>query len=67
MSVRLISATTELIVFYYSGYMPIGPVVVLSYFLRWWDTPNYPKNENTPQKNLRKLLLNKGQHQKSFF
>ena len=40
MSVRLsvcpslkISVTTEPIGFYSSGYIPIGPVVVLSYFL----------------------------------
>ena len=41
-SVRLklkISVTTELIGFYSSGYIPTGPVVVLGYFLRGWDTP----------------------------
>ena len=48
-----ISVTTEPIGFYTSGYIPIGRVVVLSYFLGGWDTHNPPKNENSPhpQKN----------------
>ena len=48
MSVRLslkISVTTEPIGFYSSGYIPIGPVVVLSYFLGGWDTSDPPKNQ----------------------
>ena len=51
MSVRLklkISVTTEPIEFYSSGYIPIGPVVVLSYFLEGWDNPNHPRNKNSP-------------------
>ena len=43
-----ISVTTEPIGFYSSGYIPIGPVVVLSYFLGGWDTPNPPKNKKNP-------------------
>ena len=38
-----ISVTTEPIEFYSSGYMPTGPVVVLRYFLKVWDTPNPSK------------------------
>ena len=43
-----ISVTTEPIGFYSSEYIPISPVVVLSYFLRGWDTPNPPKNKKNP-------------------
>ena len=43
-----ISVTTEPIGFYSSGYIPIGPAVVLSYFLGGWDTPNPPKNKKIP-------------------
>ena len=48
-----ISVTIEPIGFYSSGYIPIGPLVVLSYFLEGWDTPNPPKNEKSllPPKN----------------
>ena len=35
-----ISVTTELMGFYSSWNIPPGPVVVLSYFLGGWDTPN---------------------------
>ncbi len=61
MSVRLklkISVTTEPIETYSSGYIPIGPVVVLNYFL-WgvghpppkkknvfWGTLNYGRSTN---------------------
>ena len=51
LSVRLslkISVTTEPIGFYSSGNIPTGLVVVLGYFLGWWDTPNPPKNEIPP-------------------
>ena len=44
-SVRLslkILVTTEPIGFSSSGYIPIGPVVVLSHFLGGWDTPTPP-------------------------
>ena len=34
--------------FYSSGNIPTGQVVVLSYFLVGWDTPNPLKNENSP-------------------
>ena len=47
-SVRLklkISVTT-------SGYIHIGPVVVLSYFLGGWDTPNPPPPPNYLPPNL---------------
>ena len=53
MSVRLslkISVTTEPIGFYSLGYIPIGPVVVLSYFLGDWDTPKPPKRKSPPPK-----------------
>ena len=43
-----ISVTTEPIIFYYSGNIPTGPVVVLGYFLGGWDTPNPPKNKKIP-------------------
>ena len=43
-----ISVTTEPIGFYSSGYISIGPVVVLSYFIGGWDTPNPPKNKKIP-------------------
>ena len=43
-----ISVTTEPIGFYSLGYIPIGPVVVLSYFLGGWDTPNPQRNVNSP-------------------
>ncbi len=50
LSVRLklkISATTEPNGLYSSGNIPIGPVMVLSYFPGGWDTPNRPpKNKN---------------------
>ena len=39
-----ISVTTKPIWFYSLGIIPIGPVVVLSYFLGGCDTPNPPKN-----------------------
>ena len=51
LSVRLklkISVTTELIGFYSSGYIPISPVVILSYYLVGWDTSNYPKKQKNP-------------------
>ena len=44
-SVRLklkIPVTTEPIGFYSAGYIPIDPVVVLSYFLGGWNTHNPP-------------------------
>ncbi len=47
-SVRLISVTTEPIEFYSSGFIPIGPVVVLSHFLGGWDTHNPQKNKKIP-------------------
>ena len=37
-----ISVTTQPIGLYSSGNIPTGPVMVLSYFLRGWDTPNPP-------------------------
>ena len=40
-----ISVTTELIWLYFLGNILTGPVVVLGYFLRGWDTPNPPKNQ----------------------
>ena len=43
-----ISVTTEPIGLDSYGYLPIGPVVVLSYFLEGWDTPNPPKNNLSP-------------------
>ena len=43
-----ISVTTGPIIFYYSGNIPTGPVVVLGYFLGGWDTPNPPKNKKIP-------------------
>ena len=53
MSVRLsvhlslkISVTTESIGCYSSGNIPIGPVVVLGYYLGGWDTP--PKKTKKP-------------------
>ncbi len=57
MSVRLslrlklkISVTTEPIELYSSGIIPTGPVVVLSYFLGEWDTPNPSKMKVPPHK-----------------
>ena len=53
LTVRLslkILVTTESIGFYSSGNIPTGPVVVLSYFLREWDTV-VPKPPQSPQKN----------------
>ena len=38
-----ISVITEPIGFYSSGYIPIGAVVVLGYYLGGWDTLNPPK------------------------
>ena len=35
-----ISVTTKPIGLYSSGNIPNGPVMVLSYFLGGWDTPN---------------------------
>ena len=43
-----ISVTTGPIIFYYSGNIPTGPVVVLGYFLGGWDTPNPPKKQKNP-------------------
>ena len=43
-----ISVTTKSIGFYSSGNISTGPVVVLGYFLRGWDTPNHPKNKKNP-------------------
>ncbi len=40
-----ILVTTEPIGFYSSGYIPVGPAVVLSYFLGGWDTPSPPKKQ----------------------
>ncbi len=59
MSVRpslKISVTTELIGFYSSGYIPIGPVDVLSYF--WGDgtPPTSPKKNKSGETTLHKLL-----------
>ena len=48
MSVRLklkISVTTEPIGFYSSGYIPIGPVVVLSYFYGGGSPPTSPPSK----------------------
>ncbi len=59
LSVRLnlkISVTTEPIGLYSSGSIPTGPVVVLSYFLRGWDTPNPPKMKIPPPKKKQKLF-----------
>ena len=50
LSVRLklkILVTTQPIGFYSSGYIPIGSLEVLSYFLVGWDTPNPPKNKKS--------------------
>ena len=44
-----ISVTTQLIGFCSSGNIPIGPVVVLGYFLWGWDTPNHPKDKKSPR------------------
>ena len=56
LSVRLklkISVTAELIGLYFLGYIPIGPVVVLSYFIGGWDTPNpSQKWKSPPQKEI---------------
>ena len=41
-----ISVTAEPNGLYSSGNMPTGPVVVLRYFLGWWDKHNPPKNKN---------------------
>ena len=52
MSVRpklKISVTTEPIGLYSSGNIPTGPVMVLSYFLWGWDTPQKKTLKNTPQ------------------
>ena len=40
-----ISVTTEPIVFYSSRNIPTGSLVVLSYFLGGWETPNHPKKQ----------------------
>ena len=45
---RKISVTTEPIGFYSSRNIPTGPIVVLGYFLRRWDTHNPPKNKKYP-------------------
>ncbi len=55
LSVRLklkISVTTEPIGFYSSGYISIGPLVVLSYFLVGWDTSNLQKMKFHPSKKI---------------
>ena len=53
-----ISVTTEPIGLDSYGYLPIGPVVVLSYFLEGWDTPNPPKNKLSPLQILKKKFRN---------
>ena len=47
LSVRLklkISVTAEPIGLYFSGNIPTGPVMVLSYFPGGWDNPHHPEN-----------------------
>ena len=47
-----ISVSTEPIGFYSSEIKPVGPVIVLSYFRRGWDTNDSPplpkKKDNSP-------------------
>ena len=71
LSVRLklkISVTIEPIGLYSSGIIPTGSVVVLSYFLGGWDTPNPSKNLNfPPKKNVFRQLLHINWYHQKFF
>ena len=52
-----ISVTTELIGLYSSGNIPTGPVMVLSYFLGGWDTPNPPQKMKIPPPKKKKIFF----------
>ena len=71
-SVRPFLVTTEPIGFCSSGNIPIGPVVVVGYYIGGWDTPNPPKNKKEMIKRLKRkrygeFIINGLQRQNVFF